>query len=244
MEKGLEPQYANALIGRSIFIRYLEDRKVLLPEYFERVAHQNPIWQEILSREQEKPILSASGESRRYYRVLQDKEFTYALFRQLSTNFNGDMFPDVDEEESRVDEVHLKIIRNLLLGDSDEKQPPLFFWAYDFEIIPIELISSIYEEFYHKSNVYHPNAKKQDDKGTHYTPSVLVEHVLSQVIGEEYLISDPKILDPACGSGIFLVEAFRRIVRFKIKMQNNAKEHKHTLTPDELREYYVIKFEV
>lgn len=195
LKKGLEPQYAHALIGRSIFIRYLEDRSVLLPQYFEQVASQNPIWKEILSQAQEKPILSTSGESRRYYRVLQNKEFTYALFRQLSTNFNGDMFPKVDEEENRVDEDHLKLIRNLLLGDSDEKEPSLFFWAYDFEIIPIELISSIYEEFYHKSNVYRPNTKKQDDKGTHYTPSVLVEHVLSQVMSEECLISDPKILD-------------------------------------------------
>src|SRR5690606_15191102 len=87
-------------------------------------------------------------------------------------------------------------------------QKSLFFWAYQFDVIPTELISSIYEEFYHSKGI-------EDDKGTHYTPIPLVDFVLSRMLTPQVLEEKPRILDPACGSGIFLVESFRRIVRFE-----------------------------
>ena len=222
LDSNLKDRYAHALIGRSIFIRYLEDRGVLSPAYFEeRIAGNNPAWRAILAAGPEKPDLMLDMEKRRYDRILQDKTFTYALFNQLAEDFNGDMFPRDDEEEAAVTQDHLNLLRGFLLGESTPQQPQLFFWAYDFEIVPIELISSIYEEFYHKANV--------DDKGTHYTPSVLVDFVLSQVLTSKRLADNPKILDPACGSGIFLVEAFRRIVRYHVQQRGN------TPLPDQLR---------
>src|SRR5260370_29105838 len=57
LNSGLDARYAHALIGRSIFIRYLEDRGVLTPAYFEQVAKGNPYWQELLSRQPEKLYL-------------------------------------------------------------------------------------------------------------------------------------------------------------------------------------------
>ncbi|HYT44327.1 MAG TPA: N-6 DNA methylase, partial [Methylomirabilota bacterium] len=224
LNRGLNAKYAHALIGRSIFIRYLEDREILTPTYFGQVARENPYWQELLSRKPEKPVLMPDWEKRRYYNVLLDKDFTYALFVQLAHDFNGDMFPKDGEEERTVDQKdHLEPLRDFLLGDPDPWQSTLFFWAYDFKIIPIELISSIYEEFYHGSNI-------EDANGTHYTPSVLVEYLLSQVLTQERLATNPKILDPACGSGIFLVESFRRIVRYQVKRQQRL------LLSEELRQ--------
>ncbi len=208
----INPRYIHALIGRSIFVRYLEDRKVLIPKYFQKVAEDrnhpkwSPQWLEDLETPNERD-LSPNSEHRRYARVLRNKDFTYALFKQLAEHFNGDMFPRDPEEENNIRQEHLDLLRSFLLGDTDPKKPKLFLWAYDFEIIPIELISSIYEEFYHKSN--------DEDKGTHYTPSVLVEYLLSQILTPEHLAAKPKILDFACGSAIFLVQAFRRIVRYQ-----------------------------
>ena len=50
LDSNLKDRYAHALIGRSIFIRYLEDRGVLSPAYFEeRIAANNPEWQAILA---------------------------------------------------------------------------------------------------------------------------------------------------------------------------------------------------
>lgn len=206
----LDLRYAHALIGRSIFIRYLEDREILTLDYFKGVAAENLQWQNILSSNHSKPVLSPTTHERWYDRVLQNKAFTYALFQQLALDFNGDMFPRDYDEENAVDQSHLDLLSNFLLGAADPIQPPLFLWAYDFDVIPTDLISNIYEEFYHANN--------KDDKGTHYTPPVLVEYVLSQVLSDSCLAKNPRILDPACGSGIFLVEAFRRIVRYKVQL--------------------------
>jgi type I restriction-modification system DNA methylase subunit len=208
-DKELERKYAHALIGRSIFIRYLEDRKILTKEYFENVAkkHNNPEWESILDAKLNKPDIDRDMEKLLYPRVLDNKEFTYALFDQLSEDFNGDMFPSDPDERQAVDVQHLRLLQGFLRGDVDSQQS-LFFWAYKFDIIPIELISSIYEEFYLTTNADAGN------HGTHYTPSSLVRFVLSQVLTPDCLEKKPRILDPCCGSGIFLVEAFRRIVRY------------------------------
>ena len=208
-DKELERKYAHALIGRSIFIRYLEDRKILTKEYFENVAknNNNPEWKLILDAKPNKPDIDQDMEKLLYPRVLENKEFTYALFDQLSEDFNGDMFPSDLDERKNVNSEHLRLLQDFLRGDVDSQQS-LFFWAYKFDIIPIELISSIYEEFYLTSNA------DEGNHGTHYTPSSLVRFVLSQVLTPDCLEKKPRILDPCCGSGIFLVEAFRRIVRY------------------------------
>ena len=221
--KALARKYAHALIGRSIFIRYLEDREILDRDYFENVASTNSRWQAILDKSIDKKDIDPDMEKLLYPRVLEDKEFTYALFEKLSEDFNGDMFPSDPEEKEAVDVNHLELLQGLLRGDVSDQQS-LFFWAYRFDIIPIELISSIYEEFYLTSNADSGN------HGTHYTPSSLVRFVLAKVLTPECLDKNPRVLDPCCGSGIFLVEAFRRIVRYRVFKQDGK-----GLTSKELR---------
>ncbi|RCS41248.1 N-6 DNA methylase [Bremerella cremea] len=200
--------HANSLIGRSIFIRYLEDRRILLESDFEAVASRRKRWRELLASNQGVPI-EPSMQHIRYTKLLSDKDFTYAFFRQISEDFNGDLFPVTEEEEEAVTEDHLKVLQRFLRAEIADPTRPLFFFAYQFEVIPIELISSIYEEFY--------NTERGVDRnhGTHYTPIELVEFVLSSCLTTDVLKKNPTILDPACGSGIFLVEAFRRVVRYR-----------------------------
>src|SRR5260221_679750 len=123
LDTGLEAKYAHALIGRSIFIRYLEDRRIIDEEYLlQRVVKGNLSWQVIFEQETNLPDFAPGSEKRRYYRILSDKAFTYALFRQLMNDFNGDMFPDVEEEEKRVTKTHLALIQGFLLGNTDKYQ--------------------------------------------------------------------------------------------------------------------------
>lgn len=217
-------KYAHSLIGRSIFIRYLEDRGILNEEYFRRVAGNNDTWNHLIDSTLDGNIVDQETKEPFYLRVLGDKEFTYALWDQLSADFNGDMFPQDHNERNIVTGEHLKLMQRFMLGDT-EPQMKLFLWAYKFDIIPIELISSIYEEFYHKES-----GLDRKTKGTFYTPSALVEFVLSRVLTEDVLSRKPRIIDPACGSGIFLVESFRRIVRYRVKQQKGLR-----LEPDELK---------
>ena len=188
-------KFVHALIGRSIFIRYLEDRRVLVEEYFSDAS------------------VSRFGNYQSYIEVLNNKADTYNLFKKLSNDFNADLFPSSAEEEYIISENDLHVLRDFLEGRSMGEQRDLFFWAYRFEIIPIELISSIYEEFYHEFD-------GKDDKGTHYTPMSLVNLVLSESLPPQRLDSGATVLDCACGSGVFLVEAFKRMVYHECKREH------------------------
>ncbi len=211
-------RYAHALIGRSIFIRYLEDRGVLTKDYFLRVAKRKSGWTKILSSKINRPGIDFSGHETFYSRILSDKEFTYTLFAKLSQDFNGDIFPDVDKEKKAIKQKHLSLIQDLLYGDAGI-QKKLFFYSYQFDIVPVDLISSIYEEFYHSSIHADEKASKARQEGTYYTPPALAEFVLSRALPLNTLKKNPRVMDAACGSGIFLTEAFRRIVRYKTHKQ-------------------------
>jgi len=217
---GLSVPHAHALIGRSIFIRYLEDRRILTEEYFRKIARRNKNWRGLLDNA---PVHDGTNDDRRLYyaAVLSDPEFTYALFSQLAGEFNGDLFPFDDEEQTAFTARRLKLMQRFLLGNI--KGSMLFTFAYDFDIVPIELISSMYEEFLRTEK------GKPNTHGSFYTPGALVEFVLSQTLGDKVLADRPRILDPACGSAIFLVEAFRRLVRHRVC------ERGQRLRPDELR---------
>ncbi|GHT97674.1 hypothetical protein FACS1894142_2710 [Spirochaetia bacterium] len=81
---------------------------------------------------------------------------------------------------------------------------------FDFSIIQIELLSEVYERFLSETD-----PEKKLYTGTFYTPPTLVEFILNEKIpiDKKNRKFDMKILDPACGSGIFLVESFKRIIK-------------------------------
>ncbi|HNW99764.1 MAG TPA: N-6 DNA methylase [Candidatus Cloacimonadota bacterium] len=215
LDMKLNSKYAHALIGRSIFIRYLEDRGILDDEYFIRIAGSDSKWLDILTHGTYQDPLDLTDRKAFYPRVLQDKDFTYAFFKKLSDDFNGDMFPDIQDEQNNVTADHLKRVLDLLYGDVGIEKK-LFFFSYKFDIVPLDLISAIYEEFYHSSTEDQTQRKVARQDGAFYTSPALAEFVCSRVLTNDVLERTPRVLDPACGSGIFLVEAFRRIVRFNI----------------------------
>ncbi|MDB5227769.1 MAG: hypothetical protein JWN78_1962 [Bacteroidota bacterium] len=223
-EAGLQQshlKYAHSLIGKSIFIRYLEDRKILSKEYFLDIAKGNNRWEKLLNSTASKPFADSAMGQFVYPRVLADKNFTYAVYKKIAEDFNGDIFPTDESEKHSVSAKHLSILQSFLDGSRGNDQ--LFFWAYRFDIIPIELISNIYEEFYHYNTeelADEDGLKGIDNKGTYYTPAPLVEFVLRRTLTEKILKTDPVVLDPACGSGIFLVETYRKIVRYKLFSKN------------------------
>ena len=93
-------------------------------------------------------------------------------------------------------------------GDLDMQSGQLSLWPYySFDVIPLEFISSIYEEF----------INKKSGSGVHYTPEYIVDFILDGVLSWNEKEWDLKVLDPACGSGIFLVKAFQRLIhRWKL----------------------------
>ena len=180
IDDGLSESVANSLLGRSIFVRYLEDRGVINGDYFSRFS---------------------SGPS---FRALLEgsRNETYQLFDELANRFNGDLFPVNDSEQDQVKPQHLRRLGRFL-GGEEVTSGQMYFWAYDFKYIPIELISAIYETFLDED---------RHNTSAYYTPPEIVDFVLNEVLPFEAETQNLSILDPACGSGIFLVEAYRRLV--------------------------------
>lgn len=188
---------SHALLGRSIFVAYLQDREILKPQYF-RLHYGVENFTELLS----------------------SKTKTYQLFRWVRRTFNGDLFPLIKKrkrrngsgrilrEEDIVKSEHLDVIQSLMMG-TEIATGQGRLWPYDFSIIPVELISSIYENF-----AYSGGAETARKRSTHYTPFPLVDLVLSQVL--ETIAVDTKTIDLACGSGVFLVETLRRLVSRRV----------------------------
>ena len=122
------------------------------------------------------------------------------------------MFFTLDEGES-ITEGQLQLIKKCFIsGNDNTPQTKLFAdWRlFDFSIIQIELLSEIYENF-----IFAVNPELKQQTGTYYTPPSLVELILNErlSINNKETNYDLKILDPSCGSGIFLVESFKRLVK-------------------------------
>jgi hypothetical protein len=122
----------------------------------------------------------------------------------VNKSLNGDIFDDEtvlvreDISKNTIAKLH-----EFFTADYRNKQIKLF--PYKFDIIPVELLSNIYEAFL--------KAEKQASDGIYYTPPNLVDLVLSETLDpmlENNL--EPACLDFACGSGIFLVKSFKKIV--------------------------------
>lgn len=193
------------LLARVIFVQFLFDRKD---------QDGNPaLTAAKLHRLQNEGILRKTHAS--FDGVLSDYEDTYRLFDWLNTKFNGDLFPGKGDttkaraqgwakEKEVVSAEHLSLLAEFIRGDLDMPAQQLCLWPqYAFDVIPLEFISSIYETFV---------TERASRDGIFYTPPHLVDFILDRVLPWNGSDWDLKILDPACGSGIFLVKSFQRLV--------------------------------
>lgn len=195
--EGLEINFIHKIILRSLFLLYLEDRGATDKKLYS--------------------IYKIGASS--YFDILDDAESTYKLYERLEEDFNGNVFTLEGNEKIKGEQ--LQIIKKCFIsGNDNTPQAKLFeHWRlFDFSIIQIELLSEIYENFLFKTD---PELKKQT--GTYYTPPSLVEFILNEKLptnnGEDNY--NVKVLDPSCGSGIFLVESFKRLVK---RYENKHKE--------------------
>ncbi|NGX82713.1 N-6 DNA methylase [Aequorivita sp. KMM 9714] len=199
-DDGLEINLIHKIIMRSLFLLYLEDRGATDAKFYSGIKEG----------------------AQSYFDILDDEDKTYSLYRKLEEYFNGNVFT-VDNNET-ISREHLQIIKKCFInGNDDSQKQNLFedFRLFDFSIIQIELLSEIYENFLSEIN---PTLKQ--DTGTYYTPPSLVELILNEKlpIARSEKNFNIKILDPTCGSGIFLVESFKRLV----KRHENATSKKLT----------------
>lgn len=137
--------------------------------------------------------------------AIEKGKFT-KLLDALVDHFNGGVFKITNEERVSIQNADLSFLASFLLGKIDGDQ--LLIWEeYSFKYIPIELISNFYEEFLPIDE----NTKKKIDTSAIYTPNYLVKLLVNESIPLDGAYKS--IIDISCGSGIFLVTAFRRLVQ-------------------------------
>nr|WP_306228787.1 N-6 DNA methylase [Aurantimonas sp. CSK15Z-1] len=212
----LPTDVAHDLIARLMFVQFLFDRKDACGRSALDADRLASLFEDGTLRHRHQGFSS----------ILESKEETYRFFRWLNSRFNGDLFPGKFAEEARneaewkaetdvVKREHLDVLRDLVVGDLEIASGQTNLWRlYSFETIPLEFVSCIYEEFVSPSAIAAQLTKEASTKstGSHYTPIYLADFVLDSVLPWTSDEWDIRIIDPACGSGVFLVRAFQRLI--------------------------------
>ena len=128
-----------------------------------------------------------------------DPEEVYRLLDVLERKFNGEVFALPREGRQRLTNTNLHRFADLVEARTLNWQR--YLWEqFSFEHLPVEIISHLYQRFV------------QGGHGAVYTPPFLAALLLDHAMPYRKLTGEERVLDPACGSGVFLVGAFRRLI--------------------------------
>ncbi|MFK7947064.1 MAG: N-6 DNA methylase, partial [Saprospiraceae bacterium] len=182
-------EVVQALIDRTLYVKYLEDNHIINSYFRKRYFGNEAI--------DYKTLLSSV-----------DVKSISRLFEIIHKIFNNGLFhPDtIDEKYLTTDVCHA--IETSLNRNLKSNQISLF--DFQFDVIPVEFISYIYEIFL---------TKEQKANGIYYTPKKLAQLIVDDVIVDNKV---GKVLDPACGSGMFLIVAFQKLLEISNEPENIA----------------------
>ncbi len=192
-EDGLGRKFSHALIGKYVYLHYLNDRGILSSKKLEKWGIPE---EAVFGR-------GATVEGLR------------AVAEKLDQWLNGDIFPISFDHRSAPRDRHVANVAAIFKGDKPmgrgERQLHLAFREYNFSYIPIETLSNVYQQFLHDTN---PKTGESEgkSKGAYYTPIPVVNFMLSELEEHRPLRRGMRVFDPACGSGAFLVQAYRRLI--------------------------------
>jgi type I restriction-modification system DNA methylase subunit len=186
-EKDLD-ESVQRILDRMIFIRVCEDRQI---EPFT-----------LLSRLRE---WKGAGRTRSFYKLLVD------VFSEFNANYDSKLFDHHTSDELEIDDFVLSSMINELYENKEHS-------VYDFSAIDADILGSIYEQYLgfilqkhkRKATVIESYAQRKK-MGIYYTPTQITNLMVKSTIGEILNGSEEhaslRVLDPACGSGSFLLSA-------------------------------------
>lgn len=192
------------VLGRFLFTCYLEARGALVGKDFGRLG------------------VGAEGTFRQILSLPDIDSVRLALtrlFHRLGRYFRGNLFDDCASDLNCLRDDDLVTLRKLIMGtDLGTGQMVLPFDVYDFSVIPIETISAVYEDF-----IRAEDSVAQRRRGAYYTPPKLVEFTTDLATEGESDLTGKRALDPACGSGVFLVSIFNRMAEAWVRRNERAR---------------------
>ncbi|MFZ3057709.1 MAG: N-6 DNA methylase [Minisyncoccales bacterium] len=182
------------LLDRLLFIRVAEDRGIE-PSTLVPMVRQ------------------ARGDSKKHlYQSMTEK------FREFDSFYNSNLFSKHPFEQWEEYSGATEKVINILYGKSG-------YYEYDFKAMPADVLGTVYENYLshrlsksRKGTTVSKDASKKKEQGIYYTPSYIVDYIVKKALilslDECKTIEDIKkikVLDPACGSGSFLIRAFNII---------------------------------
>jgi len=197
----LGPANVLSLLGRALFFRFLCDRNIVTERDTKRIAPK------------------ASG----LLACFDNAENAHATSQWLDRTFNGDFLPldnggsraFFDMMAKRSDSVffHLRAIIQRFKPVGPEAYQTRLQWSdFDFAHVPVGLLSQVYEAFCWK---WEPRTAKETS--IYYTPRRIAATLVDEAFDGLSKAHEAHVLDPACGAGVFLVLAFRRLYRERWK---------------------------
>lgn len=140
------------------------------------------------------------------------------LFEHYNDCLNGDLF-ERNDITLDIDERVLRELDDIFGEYYTYPSGQRTLAPYKFNKIPILLISHIYEQFL--------NPKRRRGEGIVFTPENVVEYIIEEVFKSNNIKSKIEegnitVLDPSCGSGIFLVKFFERLIEEKERILNKS----------------------
>lgn len=201
----------HGVIGKFVYLRYLRDREILSDRKLQTWG------------------LDAEHVLGRSLRL----ESFELLLAKLDEWLNGSVFPLTRDQLHSFGEGRLRTVAGVFRGDLASGQMALEFANYDFSFIPIETLSVIYEQFLHAPDP-HTGISRGKQEGAYYTPVPVVNFMLDRLEMRRPLQPGMRILDPSCGSGVFLVQAYRRLIEQAIRTNDGQSPR-----PAELRSMLV-----
>jgi hypothetical protein len=201
------------LLILSLLIAYLEERGVFPADYFAQFLPG----------------------ATKFFEVLANGEALVALLARLEERFNGHVFIlDDTDSESLKGNGQLARFARMVEGRQEESGQLTLWQLYSFKDLPVELISHIYQLFV------------KDTDTSVYTPPFVVRLMLDEALSWARLDllqeKNQIILDPCCGSGIFLVEAYKRLV-LHWRSRNEWKKPTVTILKSLLKKVHGIDLE-
>ena len=229
---------------RELLARNLALRNQDLTQRELNFAVQNTIDRIIFLRICEDRGIEPYGQLRNTPQGAEVYEQLCKLFRRADDRYNSGLFhfkkeknrdepPDELSLALVIDDKPLKdILKNLYYPDS----------PYEFSVLPADILGQVYEQFLgkvirltagHRAEIEDkPEVKKAG--GVYYTPTYIVEYIVKQTLGKILEDKTPrqaaklKILDPACGSGSFLISAYQYLLDWHRDWYIKDGPQKHT----------------
>jgi hypothetical protein len=183
----IKAEDALACVGRAVLFRFLIDRAIVQPEDARAIAG-------VASLE----------------RCFDTTHAARRTSRWLDETFNGDLLPLADGFWQKPAAERATVVLGDILHKAEAGQLSFDWHSLDFAHIPVGLLSQVYEAYAHAYD-------KEQAKRTsvHYTPRGIAEYMVDEALFDldEGVGHKARVLDPAVGAGVFLVAAYRALVR-------------------------------